>query len=471
MLKGFNLVCDVQHYWGIVEKKCLVPSRQRQYQDLIEPITKLYSDIIEYQARVICHLSRHQLARAWEKMAGWYDWDGKSAEIHRKSEQYRAAFNFLKEDETWELQLRHKEKLQDIHDAMQAIPEATRKEIQKIYNSQQVQDLLLDLASDYEKCKDYNPQRVQGTCEWFLKDERFRKWRDSDFGLLWVSAGPGCGKSVLSRALIDERHLCTKAATPTVCYFFFKDGEENRMYAANALCAILHQLFMQSFPQNSIELAVSRRKGFGKGLTQNFAELWRIFMSCTDSPNIGEIICVLDALDECHREGRQQLIKKMEELYCKPLRPSDSRPKLKFLITSRPYNDMEDSFRTFSDAVAYVRFDGDEKAVQISEEINLVIDAKMDKIAHHLEEDDRREIVEQLKRMEHRTYLWLHLTFGIINQCPETFSMRPHMEALLSNLPSQVSEAYEKILNRSNDEHPTEALLEIVLAAARPFDT
>jgi len=37
--------------------------------------------------------------------------------------------------------------------------------------------------------------------------------------LLWVSAGPGCGKSVLSRSLIDERRVCTNAMASTVCYF------------------------------------------------------------------------------------------------------------------------------------------------------------------------------------------------------------------------------------------------------------
>ena len=57
--------------------------------------------------------------------------------------------------------------------------------------------------------------------------------------LLWVSTGPGYGKSVLSRALIDDHQLSTNVTTSTVCHFFFKDGDERRIYSANALCAIL----------------------------------------------------------------------------------------------------------------------------------------------------------------------------------------------------------------------------------------
>lgn len=119
--------------------------------------------------------------------------------------------------------------------------------------------------------------------------------------------------------------------------------------------------------------------------------------------------------------------------------------------------------------MAYVRFDGDDKAAQISNEINLVIDAGVNEIARDFGEDDRRKISEQLKSMEHRTYLWLHLTFDIIEHSPSDYSRRSDVEALLSDLPSEVSEAYERILKRSKNEHHTKTLLQMVLAAARPL--
>ena len=94
---------------------------------------------------------------------------------------------------------------------------------QRIYDNQKERALLQDLTSDYEGYKNFNPRKVDGTCEWFLDDDRFRTWRDSNTSsLLWVSAGPGCGKSVLSRALIDEHRLSTNVTTSTVCHFFFK---------------------------------------------------------------------------------------------------------------------------------------------------------------------------------------------------------------------------------------------------------
>ena len=85
--------------------------------------------------------------------------------------------------------------------------------------------LLQILGSDYKSDKNLVSKRIPGTCEWFFEDERFLEWRDSGTSrLLWVSAGPGCGKSVLARALIDERKVCTNTTPSTICYFFFKDG-------------------------------------------------------------------------------------------------------------------------------------------------------------------------------------------------------------------------------------------------------
>ncbi|KAB5518246.1 hypothetical protein GE09DRAFT_1294182 [Coniochaeta sp. 2T2.1] len=166
MLRGFNAVGDVKIYWRICEETYLQSKYREHYERLIGPLAKLYSYVIEYQARVICHLSRSQLSRAWHNVARWNDWD-KANEVEKLSRQ---CSDCIKE----------------------------RAHLQ-------------DLASDYEGYKNFNSQKVEGTCEWFFTDERFGKWRESQTSsLLWVSADPGCGESVLSRALIDDHRLSTR---------------------------------------------------------------------------------------------------------------------------------------------------------------------------------------------------------------------------------------------------------------------
>jgi ankyrin repeat domain-containing protein 50 len=473
MLKGFNSISNIQVYWKLCEKAYLQSSHRGIYQDLTEPLGKLYSYVIEYQARAICHLSSAQLSRAWKNVTGWDDWDGKATDIDDLSKRCSDCIPPLQEEEirkNRDSQLREMHESRTILDEIRHIVKEDGKQTQRNYEDQKEKDLLQDLTSDYEGYKDFNPLRVQGTCEWFFMDDRFRKWRDSNTsGLLWVSAGPGCGKSVLSRALIDEGQLSTSVTTSTICYFFFKDGYESRMHSTDALCTILHQLFTHNPTGSLIRHALPIHRNHGEKLRQNFSELWRILVECADSLDAGEIVCVLDALDECNTDGRRQLIDKLKGFYCQPHHPFKSSSKLKFLITSRPYDDLEASFKKFSGTTAYLRFDGDDKSDQIGREIDLVIDARVDDIAGSFANKDRRKISNRLKSMQHRTYLWLHLTFDIIEQSPSEYGRLSDIETLLSNLPSQVSEAYERILGRSKNQTQTEILLQIVLAAPRPL--
>ncbi|CAG7996124.1 unnamed protein product [Penicillium nalgiovense] len=472
MLKGFDSIHSIQIYWDIFEKNYLKSEHMEEYQDLLEPLAALYSHIIEYQARAICHLSKAQLSRAWVNIAGESDWNEMISKIESSSE---ACSSHLSHYVLGEIRNNRDSLLQEIRESRSILDEicnvlkADTNRNQKNYEDRNERNLLQALASDYEDEKNYNPLRVPDTCEWFFQGNEFRNWRDSDRStLLWISAGPGCGKSVLSRTLIDENRLSTNVTTSTICYFFFKDGDERRMSATNALCALLHQLFTHDATGTLIQNAVISHRNHGTNLASNFSELWRLFLQCVSSPEIGEVVCLLDALDECNGDSMQQLLSNIEELYSKP-QLSSSTSKLKFLITSRPYDRVEKSLQNFPDTTAYLHFDADDKSAEIGHDIDLVIDVKLQKVARNFRENDRQMISKQIKDMENRTYLWLHLTFDIIEQSPSAYSRRSDLKELLSGLPSKVSDAYEKILDRSRNELQTRTLLEIVLAASRPL--
>lgn len=72
----------------------------------------------------------------------------------------------------------------------------------------------------YEWYKHRVEDRVENTCMWFLRHQHFRSWLKADSGPLFVSADPGCGKSVLAKYLIH--HVLPETTRQTdVCYFFF----------------------------------------------------------------------------------------------------------------------------------------------------------------------------------------------------------------------------------------------------------
>lgn len=167
MLEGFNSIGDVQVYWAICEETYLQSEHQQNYQRLLEPLAKLYSFIIEYQARVICHLSRAQLSRAWQNVAGWNDWE-RAAEIEKLSKDCSGCIVHLNEGEIRE---RGNQQLQEIQQSrtilgeIRGILEGGGRQTQRIYEDQKERALLQDLASHYEGYKNFNPQKVKGTCE------------------------------------------------------------------------------------------------------------------------------------------------------------------------------------------------------------------------------------------------------------------------------------------------------------------
>ncbi|GKT90334.1 LOW QUALITY PROTEIN: NACHT and ankyrin domain protein [Colletotrichum tofieldiae] len=405
------------------------------------------------------------------EIAGWNDWEGQARNVDHRSNRYCHSMAPVEGRETRrdeELRMQEIQQPTVILEEIDPVPKDRARHVPKQHDENE-RRLLQMLAANHEAYKNFNPRRVAGTCEWFFKDYRFRNWLGSTTSsIIWVSAGPGCGKSVLARALVDEGRLSSRPETTTVCYFFFNDGEERRTNSCDALAAILHQLFTQRRTGPLIRHATSSLVNYGDGLRNNFQQLWQTLKDCAKNSDAGEIVCVLDALDECNKDSRQEILEVLESFYFgDQLHQSASR--LKFLITSRPYDDLETSFENFTTSEAYIRFDGDDKSEEIRHEIDLVIDHKVNDFGKDFRDEHRQEISDRLKAMENRTYLWLHLTLNIINKTRSAYRKPSSIQTLLSHLPSGVFDAYERILSRNQDEKQTRGLLGIVLAAKRPL--
>lgn len=180
-----------------------------------------------------------------------------------------------------------------------------------------------------------------------------------------MSADPGAGKSVLSRSLVD---IDLKSS----CYFFFKNEEEDQMDIAKAVNALLHQLFTQR--PWLIDHAMQDYKTEGENLALSFHKCWDILIRAATDPLAGEIICVLDALDECGEPRRYELISALNKFYKdKVASPKPSPSKLKFFFTSRPHYDLEQQFVDLTRSFLEVRLKGEKETEKIELEINNVI--------------------------------------------------------------------------------------------------
>jgi ankyrin repeat protein len=320
-------------------------------------------------------------------------------------------------------------------------------------------------TSNYESHKNVNPIHVLGTCTWFLEHPTYIRWRDSDqCNLLWLSADPGCGKSVLSRALIDEKLIGGDSAS--TCYFFFKDNEEQNS-ASTALCALLHQIF--SNKQLFSKCAIPVIENNGERLKIEFEGLWRLLEEVAADPETGNLVCILDALDECKKIDRDKLIKQLEEFYTASVSHSREGSSLKFLVTSRPYPEIEARFFKLTKRIPTIRLAGEDESDAISKEINVVIKAKIKEIGEELglSETTQASLEKRLLIIPHRTYLWLRLIWDeLANALSKT---EKKLLKVIEELPKTVEEAYEVLLGKCINEEAARRVLHIILAAQRPL--
>lgn len=315
----------------------------------------------------------------------------------------------------------------------------------------------------YEWYKNRVENRVEDTCQWFLQHADFQQWLDQTSSPLLVSADPGCGKSVLAKYLIDHELPAKSTPGTSICYFFFKDQDQNT--ARQALCAILHQLFTQN--PALIDCATDSFVREGSKLINSTASLWNIFRKAVHDSRAGPVTVVLDALDECAMSEFRDLMENLQELFAKE---NDEESQLKVIMTSRPYEQIISEFRPLLQKFPHVHIPGEEESETISQEVNSVIQYRVKQLARekHLSDKLKESLAEKFLSMEHRTYLWVHLIFDYLKDALFKKTQKG-IENAISKMPQTVNDAYESILARSQDRGEVRRILAIILAASAPL--
>ena len=435
-------------------------------------VTKLYSQVLGYQAQVVCQLRRSTLVRFGRDVFKADDWATQLTEIKQSETacQYTSHVvhaerldTALKEQERrmrelLSVQESHFHSLQRTLESSSTSFNPSRVEIWH-HTDEEAACLQALRTSAYEEYKARNPKRVPGTCRWFLENEKYNRWlEERRSSLLWVTADPGCGKSVLAKSLVDGELRST--TSHVTCYFFFKDESPEQRSPANAICALLHQICSQN--RMLLQTIKEAYRNDGRQLVQSFSSLWRLLLEIVQKPEAGKVVCVLDALDECEENGKRVLIKSLNEFYGIAGRRNCQ---LKFLVTSRPYYDIEELFDQFT-----IRLAGEDESEMIKQEIDLVIVESVAQLASRKKFDKKTQTFLQARLLgtDNRTYLWLYLTLTGIEK-GFGIGTPKRMEDFIESMPKTIYDAYEAMLNRSPQPERAKQLLHIVAAAMRPL--
>ncbi|KAI0474375.1 hypothetical protein F4859DRAFT_504783 [Xylaria cf. heliscus] len=278
----------------------------------------------------------------------------------------------------------------------------------------------------------------------FTAHRLFQHWHNQNSALLWVSADPGCGKSVLAKYLVDD--VLPSSTTGITCYFFFKDDLDNQKVLEGALCCILHQFFTQ----NPILLSDEILEDFSAGdqLFASFSRLRDILIEATRNYSHGGIICSLDALDQCVDQ----------KLHVQALTKHYSNDKgigtLKFL---RVFQDPKESQPTI-----HLSGESEEEVDKIAQEITIFIKQRIEELRKRLNLtiEEKRIVHDELTTIGHRTYIWDQLFFAVIKEA--VFFTKDYLRIIIRNLPRTVEEAYDNILRKSYGPDKARKILRII---------
>lgn len=447
--------------------------------DFEESTIKLYRTILEFQIRVGRQYSESWAARYGRDVIKADDWAGLKSQICTLESKCSVLARDLSLEKIEAGLMSSDLHIQQGFDQMQ-------KELAKTATSIDHQTMLQSTwrqtdeerevvqlfrkGNAYENQKNRIPKRVFETCNWVLENKKFLEWEQSQVpDLLWLSAKPGSGKSVVAKTLVDERLGATAKPGYAVCYFFFKDISTYQRSPTSAMAAILHQLFC-AIP-SLVRHALFPYELNGKELPYLLDVMFDILVDAANDSAVTQIVCVMDALDECDEHERLFLIEKITNFYreSKGSAP-DQQPKLKFFLTSRPYDDIQFQFHQLIQEVPTIHLSGDEESAGISSEIDRVTIANVQKLAGEkgFDQDTTKFLQDKLLQVENRTYLWLSLIMEEIRTSHRRGNRR-EIEKLVSDIPRSVMDAYDSILNKSRDKQLARELLHIVLAARTPL--
>ncbi|KAK8134965.1 ankyrin repeat protein [Apiospora sp. TS-2023a] len=435
MQHGFVYLTSRMEYYAAFERVLFRPAQVSDSLDSLvkanKPgVVRLYGQIIEYIVQCVIQIHHSRTKQAIRGMLNLDDWKKKLTAVQetetlvaRNAEQMGTAQGQETITKIRDSSMQSVELLQSFIDIS---IEQLRQDREMATKNHQILSQQLKLSEtaeqraltqqerdclgaftqgqqDYADWKDLVARRLEGTCQWLLKHEKYLEWEKQSSGPILISADPGCGKSVLAKFLVDEQ-LPSAAPGATICYFFFKDQVQNTL--EQALCAIIHQILTKRH-------SLMRNIKDHRSATRSISSLWSVLSSLVHDPEAGQVICVFDALDECRNDDRRRLAGLVRELF------RISFPKgtaFKLVMTSRPYETITSSFGNLHGDFPTIRIPGESELAVISNEINLVIKHRVrifskecnlkDTLAAHME--------QRLLEIPHRTYLWIYLIFDYL---------------------------------------------------------
>lgn len=287
------------------------------------------------------------------------------------------------------------------------------------------------------------------------------EWFSGDNPLLWISGGPGKGKTMMSIYLTEVlEKLIAKNPGEIVIYFFCDHQVAQRNSATSILRGLIWQLRTQFRPL--LEHAYPYFNGAERSESSRDSPeaLWIIFEKMYRDARNKNVYCVLDGIDECDENSRLWIIAKLRSISL-PEHKSSSSGRFHVIVVSRDIPRLR--------GCAQIRLDPDEDT-QVGRDVDLFISAKLDTISRQIGPEFatiRQHVKNGISEKAKGTFLWIGFIMSDLSRkgtCTE-------IVAAMRNLPKDLEGIYARILLEVKQEHRevVASILNWITMAVKPL--
>jgi ankyrin repeat protein len=302
-------------------------------------------------------------------------------------------------------------------------------------------------------------KRVKNTGFWLLQGAEFSSWYKSRGSSFWLHGIPGCGKSVLSSAVIEHSKLDSRddqGRVAALAYFHFDFSDEISSTSDMMLRSLITQLVrwkgslphaLERFAEKQFEnesgkfgSAEHRDAVFQFNDSDLLDILQDIIKECSD------VYIVLDALDECL--DLEELLKILETIV------SPESDSLHIFLASRSMAEISAALESKLTHIVKA------EVKDLNEDIQSVVKSRLETHSklRKWPVDLRVEIYNSLIKGACGMFRWADCQLEILGKCLNIRDVRKS----LSSLPKTLTETYESIL-KGVDEHHWDYTVKILI--------
>ncbi|KIM27885.1 hypothetical protein M408DRAFT_310306, partial [Serendipita vermifera MAFF 305830] len=276
-------------------------------------------------------------------------------------------------------------------------------------------------------------KRQADTGTWLLENDDFKKWKSGEEKMLWCSGIPGAGKTVLAATVMHHlRKEFIRDVGLAIVYCNYKDQEIQT--PVNLLSGILRQLYDRISLSENIKSLY--RQHIERKTRPTISEISELLSA--EMKRFSKIFVIVDALDECPEKDhcRGFFFNQLQAF----------QPTTHLMITSRP---------EIAPTVEFRRLEIVASKADLDRYIDgrIFISSRLKDLLH--EEEDRRRIKEAVTENTDGMFLLAQIHMTSL----ATAISRKELLETLSNLTKDLGTAYEKTLERIDNQEPPERTL------------